>query len=122
MVPHKGVSMGFIYPPFASLVMLPLAMVPVAVGKSVLAVLTAALVMAALVGCIRAIDARRRRIGRRELSLFAFAAATIVGGVFRWSDSIRYWCHPDVVRASLGDSARTVSWLALAAVVLGLAV
>jgi len=72
----------------------------------------------------------------------AFAAATIVGGVFRWSDSIRYWCHPDVVRASLGDpartdnwsiygvlsrlglgdSARTVSWLALAAVVLGLAV
>jgi alpha-1,2-mannosyltransferase len=154
-----------------------------------MAVLSTVLVIAALVGCVRAIDGRRRLAGRRRLSLFACAAAalvmavstpavsnmalgqvsfgiaalvvldvlvlprrwrgtlvglagavkltpmilvpyylvtrqwraavnasvtfgvaTVIGAALRWSDSIRYWLHPDVVRSTLGTLRRTDNW------------
>ena len=188
-LPETGEHMGFIYPPFASLVMLPLAVVPEAVGRIAMAVLSTLLVIAALIGCIRVIDGRRRLAGRRRLSLLAcaiaalvlavstpavsnmalgqvsfaiaalvlldvlvlpqrwrgtlvglagaikltpmilvpyylvtrqwraaltasitFGAATVIGAAFRWSDSIRYWLHPDVVRSTLGTLGRTDNW------------
>lgn len=219
--PHIDETMGFIYPPFASLVMLPLAMVSESLGATVMSVVTTILVMAALLGCFGVIDARIRAAGRGQLprilailaplpmafssaaasnmtlgqvsfavgalvlldvtllpqrwrgtlvglvgavkltpmilvpyylvtrqwraainASIAFGAATLLSAAFRWSDSIRYWFHPDVVSTSLGDLARsdnwsiygvvsrmgldgttrTLAWLALAATVLGLAV
>jgi alpha-1,2-mannosyltransferase len=40
----------------------------------------------------------------------AFGAATLLGTAFRWSDSIRYWLHPELVRTSFGDLARSDNW------------
>lgn len=184
-----GANLGFIYPPFASLVMLPLALAPESVGGLVMALVTTLLVMAALMGCVGVIDRRRREAGRRMVPLFvctaasllmalsvpalanmtlgqvsfvivaivlidvtllparwrgtlvglvgaikltpmilvpyylvtrqwraavnasvAFVLATVVSAAVRWSDSIRYWLHPDVVRNSLGDLSRTDNW------------
>jgi alpha-1,2-mannosyltransferase len=187
--PQYQVSMGFVYPPFASLVMLPLAVIPALAGKTVMAIGTALLMMAALFGVFRLVDARRATVGRKELSpvvwawvtmpivfsmpaisnmqlgqvsfavaclvlvdvLFlppkwrgallglaaaikltplimvpyylltrqwraainacaVFGVAAIVGAIFRWHDSVRYWLERDVISNSLGDLSRWDNW------------
>ena len=188
-VKEVGANLGFIYPPFASLVMMPLALVPEAVGAVVMAGVTTLLVMLALLGCIGAIDTHRLRVGRKEVSLLvvalaslpiavsipalsnmtlgqisfaiaavvlidvtllparwrgtlvglvgaikltpmilvpyylvtrqwraainasvAFALATAVSAAVRWSDTIRYLFHPEVVSNSLGNLSRADNW------------
>ena len=187
--PQYHVSMGFVYPPFASLVMLPLAVIPALAGKAVMAIGTALLMMATLFGVFRLVDARRATVGRKELSpvvwawvtipivfsipaisnmqlgqvSFAvaclvlvdvlllppkwrgtvvgvaaaikltplimvpyylltrqwraainacavFGVAAIVGAIFRWHDSVRYWLERDVISNSLGVPSRWDNW------------
>ncbi len=218
--PHVEESMGFVYPPFASLVLLPLALLSGRDAAIVMSVLTTVLVMLAVLGSYSVVDARMRSTGRRlsgilailahlplacsaaatsnmtlgQLSFavgalvlldvtllpkrwrgtlvglagamkltplilvpyylvtrqwraavnasVAFGAATLLSAALRWSDSLRYWLHPELVRTSLGELARpdnwslygvvsltglggtprTVVWLVLAAAMLGLAV
>lgn len=184
-----GTGMGFVYPPFASLLLLPFAWMPDAVGRYLMAIGTATLVSAALVASFTVIDTRREASGRNPLSLvvwawvslpvavaipavsnmgngqvsFAIAAVVLLdvlvlprrwrgilvglmGGVkltpmimvpyylvtkqwraainacsgfgvcvlvaalLRWTDSVRYWLHPDVINGSLGDLARWDNW------------
>ena len=76
-MPEYNADMGFIYPPFASLVMLPLALLPHSVAKILMAVTTAVLVMAALAGCFSIIDNRREAVGRKKLSLITWAWVSI---------------------------------------------
>jgi alpha-1,2-mannosyltransferase len=218
--PHVEESMGFVYPPFASLVLLPLALLSGRDAAIVMSLVTTVLVMVAVLGSYGVVDARMRSTGRRlsgilailaplplacsaaatsnmtlgQLSFavgalvlldvtliprrwrgtlvglagalkltplilvpyylvtrqwraainasVAFGAATLLSATLRWSDSLRYWLHPELVRTSLGELARpdnwslygvlsltdlggtprTVVWLVLAAAMLGLAV
>jgi alpha-1,2-mannosyltransferase len=71
-------SSGFIYPPFASLVMLPLAFVSLGVGKALLAVVTTVLVLVALVGSFSVVDARRQAVGRKKVSLIIWGLVSIL--------------------------------------------
>ncbi len=186
---NDGSPLTFVYPPFASLVMLPLALVPEALGRVALAVLTSGLVVAALVSTVTAVDARRSTSGRSEVPLllvviaslplalstpalanmtmgqisFAVAAvvvldaallpprwrgvlvglvgaikltplilvpyylvtrqwraaanaaavfgvATVLGAALRWPDTLRYWFHPETVRAAWGTLGRSDNW------------
>jgi alpha-1,2-mannosyltransferase len=77
-MPELKASMGFVYPPFASLVMLPLALMSQVAGKTVLAVLTTVVVVVALLGCFSVADARRRAVGRKEVSLIVWALVSIL--------------------------------------------
>jgi alpha-1,2-mannosyltransferase len=76
-MPLYHTSMGFVYPPFASLVLLPLAMVSNLAGKTLLALGTAVLMMVALWGVFRLVDARRATAGRKEISLVVWAWITM---------------------------------------------
>jgi alpha-1,2-mannosyltransferase len=188
-MPKQNANMGFVYPPFASLVMLPLALVSSSASKMLLAVVTTVLVVVALVGCYSVVDARREAVGRKAVSLFiwvgvsmliatsipavvnmqfgqisfavaalvlidvtllpprwrgvlvglagsikltpmilvpyymvtrqwraalnacgAFGVAAVIGAVFRWPDSERYWLQRDVIGNSMGDLARWDNW------------
>jgi len=188
-MPELKTNMGFVYPPFASLVMLPLALVSHVASKTLLAVVTTVLVVVALVGCFSVVDARRQAAGRREVSLIiwalvsiliaisiptvanmhlgqvsfavaalvlidvtllpprwrgvlvglagaikltpmilvpyyvvtrqwraalnacgAFGFAAVIGAIFRWPDSVRYWLQRDVIGNSQGDLAHWDNW------------
>lgn len=188
-MPEFKANMGFVYPPFASLVMLPLAMVSRVAGKSLLAVVTTVLVVVAIIGCVSVVDARRQAVGRKAVSLGiwvlistlisvsvptvanmhlgqvsyavaalvlidvtllpprwrgvlvglagaikltpmilvpyylvtrqwraalnacgAFGVAALIGAIFRWPDSVRYWLQRDVIGNSQGDLARWDNW------------
>ena len=188
-MPEFKTNMGFVYPPFASLVMLPLALVPRFAAKILMAVVTTALVVVAFVGCFRVVDARRQSVGRKKVSLIswvwvsiltgasipsvanmqlgqvsfavaalvlidvtllpprwrgvlvglagaikltpmilvpyylvtrqwraalnacgAFGLAAVIGAIFRWQDSERYWLQRDVIGNSQGDVARWDNW------------
>ena len=76
-MPIYHTTMGFVYPPFASLLMLPLAMVSNLAGKTLLALGTAVLTTVALWGVVRLVDARRAAAGRREISLVLWAWVTM---------------------------------------------
>ncbi len=187
--PHVNEAMGFVYPPFASLVLLPLGLLSLDAAGVVMSVLTTVLVMAALLGCLVVVDGRLHAAGRGRLSPIlailaplplacsaaatsnmslgqlsfvvgalvlldvtvlprrwrgalvglagalkltplilvpyflitrqwraalnasvAFGAATLVSAAVRWSDSLRYWLHPELVRTSLGELARVDNW------------
>jgi alpha-1,2-mannosyltransferase len=71
--PQLHTVMGFVYPPFASLAMLPLGLVPSIVGRILIATATIGLVVAALVACFRLVDSRRATSGRRPFSLITWA-------------------------------------------------
>lgn len=184
-----GSPLTFVYPPFASLVMLPLALVPETVGRVALALLTSGLVVAALVSTLDAVDDRSTASGRRRVPLLltvaaslplalstpalsnmtmgqisfavaavvildatllprrwrgtlvgvmgavkltplilvpyylvtrqwraaanavgVFAVATALGAVLRWPDTLRYWFHPETVRAAWGTLGRSDNW------------
>ncbi len=77
-MPKQSANMGFVYPPFASLVMLPLALVPFSVSKILLAVVTTVLVMVALVGCFSVVDARREAAGHKAVSRFIWVGVSIL--------------------------------------------
>jgi alpha-1,2-mannosyltransferase len=188
-MPEFKTNMGFVYPPFASLVMLPLALVSHFAAKTLLAAVTTALVVVALVGCFSVVDARRQAVGRKRVSLIswvwvsiltavsipavanmqlgqvsfavaalvlidvtllpprwrgvlvglagaikltpmilvpyylvtrqwraalnacgAFGLAAVIGAIFRWPDSVRYWLQRDVIGNSQGDIARWDNW------------
>jgi alpha-1,2-mannosyltransferase len=188
-MPEFKTNMGFVYPPFASLVMLPLALVPRFAAKTLMAVVTTALVLVAFVGCFRVVDAHRQSVGRKRVSLIswvwvsiltgasipalanmqlgqvsfavaalvlidvtllpprwrgvlvglagaikltpmilvpyylvtrqwraalnacgAFGLAAVIGAIFRWQDSERYWLQRDVIGNSQGDVARWDNW------------
>jgi len=188
-MPELKTNMGFVYPPFASLVMLPLALVSHVASKALLAVVTTVLVVVALVGCFSVVDARRQAAGRKEVSLIiwvlvsiliaisiptvanmhlgqvsfavaalvlidvtllpprwrgvlvglagaikltpmilvpyyvvtrqwraalnacgAFGFAAVIGAIFRWPDSVRYWLQRDVIGNSQGDLAHWDNW------------
>ena len=73
-------SMGFVYTPFASLLMLPLALGPAPFSKIMLGLVTTALVMLALAGCFSVVDTRRAVVGHKPVSLIVWAwVATLVG-------------------------------------------
>jgi len=40
----------------------------------------------------------------------AFGVAAVIGAVFRWPDSERYWLQRDVIGNSMGDLARWDNW------------
>lgn len=184
-----GAPLTFVYPPFASLVLLPLALVPETVGRAALALLTSGLVLAALASAVAVVDARRAALGRASVPLLlcvlaslplavstpalsnmtmgqisfavaavvildttllprrwrgvlvgvmgaikltplilvpyflvtrqwraaanaagVFAVATLLGALLRWSDTLRYWFHPETVRAAWGTLGRSDNW------------
>ncbi|HET9126758.1 MAG TPA: glycosyltransferase family 87 protein [Propionibacteriaceae bacterium] len=183
------VWLGFLYPPFAALLMSPFALLPRTPGVMILALLTALLVVASLVVLVETINGRRAHDGASTIgplkvvvvatplalalptisnmalgqvsfalwalvlldvivlpprwkgllvglagaikltpmilvpyylvtrqwrpaitSTAAFVAATLVGAVFRWSDTLTYWLHPSVIDSSLGNLARVDNW------------
>jgi alpha-1,2-mannosyltransferase len=187
--PQYDTNMGFVYPPFASLLMWPLGLVPHTVGVVLLALGTVSVVGAALVGVFHTIDTHREAVGRPRLSLLtwawlafpigisysalsnmqngqvsfivaalvlldlfvlpkrwrgvlvglagaikltplilvpyyvvtrqwrpalnacsSFCLAAIVGAVFRWQDSLRYWLHLGNFNNSFGTLARVDNW------------
>ncbi len=187
-------DVGFIYPPFASLLMLPLALLPHIVAKVGLALATTLLVVSVIFALIDRIYSEKAAaggptigwvrtplittlialayptvnnmgLGQVSFMLWAlvlldvivlpprwqgvltglagaiklepmillpyylvtrqwrpavnaaavFTVATAVGGVLRWSDSLRYWLHPSVIHGSLGNLSRANNWSMYAA-------